>query len=438
MDLTNQPAAAQSVEAGDNRIQHLGREIMGIIYMLMRTVKIHEPDNNIFHKPLETLRDMANEVVEREGACSIEGVKATVYLNDHLLRIDAFKLDAVRYVIQEFQKHGMNGFKITHKVTVEELRGMTSIFMSDQKGEPDEEIMRRVGGIHVTKFQELREALKDESRVEIDGEYDQRRKFAVLSYARTVFFLSNYMIYLKGEGPPIHPSRAGRFLQNLADVCMKSRIMFLELTTIKNTNQYNTFHSVNTALLNMLMAVELQLSRENILDMGVAGLYHDLGRIFVPPKVLLKPGRLTPYERLEIEKVPVNTLKMLLRQRALNKSMLERLVAIYEHRVDFDKSLQDPQSFDIHVTAPQQSALSFFGRVLNITHTFESLTSPRPWREAMTPSEALEVMFDDMKGKFDPFLLRIFVKALISAGESEETGSEGDGNKPDNQTEKIA
>jgi hypothetical protein len=43
-----------------------------------------------------------------------------------------------------------------------------------------------------------------------------------------------------------------------------------------------------------------------------------------------------------------------------------------------------------------------------------------------------------MQGKFDPFLLRIFIKALISAGDSEETHSDKDGSKTEIETERTA
>jgi HD-GYP domain-containing protein (c-di-GMP phosphodiesterase class II) len=404
----------------DQRMQLLGRHLLSSLHMLMKTVKLHEPTNVIFQSPLEIFKGVINEVIDLEGVCAIEGVGTTIYLNDHLMRIEASALEMVQFVIHDLQLHGLNGFKAENKVTAEELRGLIALFAGEKQARPTEEALEFLGSLKIIGFQELREALKEEGRGDLHGGRMARRKFALMAYSRTVYFLKKYMQYLRGEGAPVQAARAERLLQNLIDVCFKVRSTFLTLTTIKDQDDYTCYHSVNTALLNALMGVELGMSKEQILELAIAGLYHDLGRVIVPPKVLLKAGKLTPYERLEVEKIPVNTIKMMMRQRVLTKQILERLIAIYEHMEDFDKSLQNPAEFNAQATDQQQSGLSLFGRILNITHTFESLTSPRPWRNGLTPSEALSVMFTDMKGKFDPVLLRVFVKALTAKDEPDE------------------
>jgi HD-GYP domain-containing protein (c-di-GMP phosphodiesterase class II) len=422
--LYGKDAIAAQDDAGSQRIQILGKQLIMLVYMLMRTVKIHEPENTIFQGPLESFRDIVNEMVDRENACAIEGVGTVVYLNDHLLRFEAAVLDYVEFVIQQLQVRGYNGFKANGKITIDELRALVSLFEKEQKIPDDHPALPKLGRIRMIHYRELRESLKEESRTEIDGTVDIRKKFAVLCYVRTLYFLKKFLDFCRGEGPPVQASRAERLLQNLVDICIKDKHTFLSLVQIKDRHDYTPYHSVNTALLNTALGLELGFSKDLVLELAVSGLYHDLGRVLVPPKVLLKPGALASDDKVEISRIPIHSIKVLLRQRALNKATLERLVAIYEHSVDFAKSMSDPSNFNPASALPQESALSLYGRIIAITHTFESLTSARPWRPSLKPADALKAMFEDMKGKFDPFLLRVFIKALSSVPQEEETGAE--------------
>lgn len=50
----------------EQKMQALGREIVSTLYMLIRNTKIHAPDNAIFLKPIDTLREALNRVVASE------------------------------------------------------------------------------------------------------------------------------------------------------------------------------------------------------------------------------------------------------------------------------------------------------------------------------------------------------------------------------------
>ena len=145
----------------------------------------------------------------------------------------------------------------------------------------------------------------------------------------------------------------------------------------------------------------------------------------VPERLAHKAGQITPTEKRELDKVTLHTIKILLHEQSLNRSVIEQITAVYEHRIDFNRTLRNPASCDERGLAPQRSAVSLFGRILAITHVFDALTSPRSWREALPPQQALQMMFGEMRPKFDPFLIRIFVKAMafVPTKQMEEGGS---------------
>jgi HD-GYP domain-containing protein (c-di-GMP phosphodiesterase class II) len=412
------PAAPQkdaAAEAADAKVQALGRQLLSSLYMLVRTVKIHDADNAIFNKPLETFRETINALVARDGQVNIQGAEHTVYLNGKLLKIDMSSLENVKYLMKEFQAHNLGGFAVDRPVTIEELRTFINVFAREDAGKVGEDgaIDGKVMSIRMAKFRKLQDFLeREQADASVDAAGVDRRKYSLVAYARAVYFLKRYLDHLKGVGRPVHPAGAARLVHDLVDVCFEQRTNFLGLTSVKGAEDYNCYHAVNTALLNIVFGAELGLNKEQLSDLALTGLFHDLGRIRAPDRILMKAGPLSPGERVEVEKITLHTIKILLRARTLDRSVIEQVTAVYEHRIDFIRSLKDPASYDERGRSPQKSAVSLFGRILAITHVFDALTADRPWRAAYPAPKALEMMFGEMRQKFDPFLIRIFVKAM--------------------------
>ena len=136
--------------------------------------------------------------------------------------------------------------------------------------------------------------------------------------------------------------------------------------------------------------------------------------MLAPAEVLSKPGPLTQLERQEIDRIPLHTIKIMMRQRTMDRPLAERIIAVYEHRIEFARSLRDPSDYDNTGGSPQKSVMSLFGRILAITHTFDGLTSPRPWRDAIAPEAAIRWMAGEMRRRFDPFLLNAFIRVMAN------------------------
>ena len=94
----------------------------------------------------------------------------------------------------------------------------------------------------------------------------------------------------------------------------------------------------------------------------------------------------------------------------LNQEMVHRVVAIYEARVDYSHPMKDKDG-NVELVTPQVE-LSLFGRMIAIASVYDALSSARPYREAYGPELAMCLMLHDLKYKFDPFLLRVFMKVM--------------------------
>jgi len=161
-------------------------------------------------------------------------------------------------------------------------------------------------------------------------------------------------------------------------------------------------HAMGTASLMILVASHMRLSENDIIQAGVAGLLHDIGKINVNPKVLDKPGPLTMEE---------------FRVVALHPGLGSDILGARHHGVDADirdvvrhhHERLDGAGYPDRLAGEEIPRLT---RLTAITDAYDALTRDRPYHAALTVTGAVGVLRQTAHGKFDPQLLEDFIACL--------------------------
>jgi putative nucleotidyltransferase with HDIG domain len=159
------------------------------------------------------------------------------------------------------------------------------------------------------------------------------------------------------------------------------------------------FHSLNVIMLSMIMARDISLP-EVVSSLGMGALFHDIGRNEIPGKILLKKDPLTPAERSFYElhcQYGVEIGQRLNFHAAI-------LAIIREHHEAFDGSGYPAKL--------KGEAINLLSRIVAIANYYDELCNPQNIAEALTPHEALSLMFMRWRNKFDPKLLQVFIRCL--------------------------
>ena len=130
----------------------------------------------------------------------------------------------------------------------------------------------------------------------------------------------------------------------------------------------------------------------------------------LPEELSTKKGALTPDERTQVGRAPLLTVRAILREKQVTRSTLMRVVATIEHKVDFGAAVRDARG-NIQKVIPR-SSLGLYAKILAICDTYDALTSTRPFRDAYGPEIALMLMWTEMRQRFDPELLTVFMKVM--------------------------
>jgi diguanylate cyclase (GGDEF)-like protein/putative nucleotidyltransferase with HDIG domain len=155
-------------------------------------------------------------------------------------------------------------------------------------------------------------------------------------------------------------------------------------------------HSRNVARLAVALAAELGLDAEKVKLIEVAAMLHDIGKIGISDDVLKKKGPLSADERKHIQEHPQLGERIL-----ASTNIPEILPWALSHHERWDGTGYP------HGLAGEDIPLE--ARILAICDAYDSMTSERPYRHAMTTSEALQELYLSAGTQFDPFLADAFI-----------------------------
>ena len=148
-------------------------------------------------------------------------------------------------------------------------------------------------------------------------------------------------------------------------------------------------HSDRTCVIAMSIAALLGCEDAVLGDMRRAALLHDIGKLAISNRILDKPARLTEEEYALVRRHPLHTASIL--ERTPGFAPLAPLAGAHHERLDGSGY---PHGLD-------GGALTVPMRVLAVADVYEALTSPRPYRPAMSSVEALDVMRPDVPSRLD-------------------------------------
>jgi putative nucleotidyltransferase with HDIG domain len=177
-------------------------------------------------------------------------------------------------------------------------------------------------------------------------------------------------------------------------------LMILRHFISKDTYTENHCHRVSVYA--TVIASTLELTPPQIEDVRAAALLHDIGKLDISRDLLYKAARLTREEYEEIKQHVNKGIEML---EPVGGSLRRVIPIILAHHDKFDGSGYHPTSGE---EIPVES------RIIAVADVYDSLTSDRPYRKAMSPFDARDVIVKGSETEFDPKVVAAFQKAFRS------------------------
>ena len=173
-------------------------------------------------------------------------------------------------------------------------------------------------------------------------------------------------------------------LKKYTDEQAKSALFSLA-RSIDSKRNLKSGHSDRLVAYAEQLGASLGLGEEDLQELRIASWLHDVGKISVPEDILLKPGPLNAEEMTVIREHPVIGEKMC----APLKSLRPILPVIRHHHEKSDGSG--------YPDGLRGEAIPTKARILQIADIYDALTTNRPYRGALPPEEALQILFTEAR-----------------------------------------
>lgn len=175
--------------------------------------------------------------------------------------------------------------------------------------------------------------------------------------------------------------------------------LFGSVHAIKDADEYTFSHSVNVAILALLMGSKLNLPGALLHRLGVAAMLHDIGKTHVPDDILNKPDQLTPDEWKIMQSHTLEGVKILSEQAKVDHLTI---VIAAQHHARFDM-LGYPKFHAL-------SRLHTLSRLMAVVDSYDAITSDRSYRKALLPDQAMKILLQGRGSQFDPVMVKIFAQ----------------------------
>ena len=223
-------------------------------------------------------------------------------------------------------------------------------------------------------------------------------------YAQTMEVISDVMDHVK-LGKALRLKRAKRVVQSMIDQLLAAETNLLGLTNLRCHDEYTYNHSVNVGILSIAIGQRVGIGKNRLVDLGMAAVFHDIGKSCIPLAVLNKPGPFDEQEWAVMRRHPVLGVKELLKLKGVDALTARIMQGSFEHHLNLDGSGYP------RVEYPRGVSLS--GRIVAIADCYDALTSARVYRRiAETPDATLRYILQKSGTIYDPILAKLFVNAL--------------------------
>lgn len=190
-------------------------------------------------------------------------------------------------------------------------------------------------------------------------------------------------------------------IENIVDEIFANRDLMVNMIDMKVFDDYTYYHSVNVAVLSIVLGVALKMDRGELCNLGFAALLHDIGKVFVDKDILNKPGKLT---RTEFDEIKTHSLLGCNHVKKGYGVSAASYMGILDHHEKYEGNGY-PNNL-------KGDNISWYGRIISLVDVYDALTSDRPYRKAMLPSDAMEYIMAANNSQFDPKVVEVFVRKV--------------------------
>ncbi len=398
-----QPGAVASLQTSDSYIRGAGREFLVTLYTALRSLKLYPLENATAQKSLDDLHTSAQGILAREHEIELRITGEFIFVNSTRLRLDLDNYASFSHVLNVLRAVGVGLFRAETGTDRREWTSFLSLLLSMATRDSANrfyDLTNKLAEAQVTHIVieppvESEEEEEDEERVKEQSKRTYQRSVAV----------TKEVINSVRMGRTASVKKVKRAVQMIVDQVLSNETSLIGLTTLRDYDDYTFTHSVNVCIFSVALGRKLGFGKVQLYDLGMAALFHDVGKSRVPLEVLNKDGGLSEEEWRIMQAHPWLGVLTLFGLRGYGEIPYRSMIGAYEHHMKVDLTGYPK------VIRPR--VLSIFSRIIAVADGFDAATSRRRYQTTpLEPDAVLKEMWENPRRGYDPVLVKAFINLI--------------------------
>jgi len=190
-------------------------------------------------------------------------------------------------------------------------------------------------------------------------------------------------------------------VNDLVHHILNDDMIFMTLTGIRDIDNYTFLHSVDVCIYTVVTSKAIGMSFDEIYELTMAAILHDVGKCKIPLAILNKPDKLTSEEFEIMKRHTLYGLEIVNQMPGLNQK-IGKIICQHHEKWDGSGYPMGIKGNDIELGA----------RIISIADVYDALTANRVYRKRYMPHEAAEYLMAQNGTQFDPELLKRFIENI--------------------------
>jgi putative nucleotidyltransferase with HDIG domain len=381
-----------------------GTEFITTFYRLFKGSTRYDRGSVVIDRLTQECLQVINGIIQWEGNLLLKIVRGHFFFNNTPIVASADKYLIFKAFSQEMRKRRIGGLEFSEAMTGEHLEDLAYLLSGLEENNESNYLSvkkqlrhRNIESIEVGKL----EFFEDED-ISVDAEGQKK-------YSKEVYFRSIGLLKEVAEGIYQQKSlpirKAKRLIQNAVNAVAQDDSTLLGLANIRNYGEYTFNHSVNVAIYAIALGQRIGIPKKHLSHLGMAGLFHDIGKTRIPEEILDKTGKLSPEEWSIMRSHPVVGAELIMRMKEWGELSARMMEGAFEHHLRYDLTGYPRLS--------QKKKITLFGRIVGIADFYDALARPRVSpRFPYVSEKILEIMLERSGKDFDPAVVKVFINMI--------------------------
>jgi putative nucleotidyltransferase with HDIG domain len=382
----------------------LGTEFVVKFYRLLKGTTIYDRKNVIIDRLTKECLQVINGIIQSEGHLFIKIVRDNFFFNNIRIIVKADMYPIFKAFWQEMRRRWIGEVEFSANVGSEHLKDFIYLLSGlEENNESNYLYVKRqleyrdIVSIQVGKL----EFFKDED-IYIDSE--DQKKFSKEVYFKSIGLVKE-VIESINQQKALNIRKAKRLMQNAVNAIMQDESTLLGLAHIKNYDEYTFNHSVNVAIYAIALGQRIGIPKKHLSHLGMAGLFHDIGKTKIPKEILNKTGKLSSEEWTMMRAHPIVGSEIVMRMKEWGELSTRLIDATFEHHLKYDLTG--------YPRLTRKRKITLFGRIVTIADFYDALVRPRVYNRFPYVSEKILGIMLERSGKdFDPAIVKVFINMI--------------------------